>query len=781
VQLASVVAPTPVSWTPNVSGGTTVGQSVCNITFFGTGNLRCQSEVYSTAYVNGDVVVVGAFTEACQPGTTQAVPCLAGTQVRRDDIFAYAAGTGLIDSNFVPVLNAGPAWSVLAGPANTVYVGGAFSTVYGRSHAGLVQLNVNPRVTRGASADGSLVKGFGGAVNGQVRDLALSPDGSALYVGGKFTSADGVSKFSSGGAVDALARLNATTGALDNSFAFTLGDPISGLAVQVEAMALAQNGGHLAIAGTALEVNGTLQPRVAVIDTGGTLGAGAHLSGWAAPILANNCSAEHDYVRGLDFSPDGTFLVTADTGYKSDGSTPYSACDAVARFDVNAANTPWRTKSPVNVAPSWIDYSGGDSFYSVAVAGGVVYAGGHNRWADNYCGNNYVCGPNAELVDGLSALDANSGIALAWWHPLTTRGHGAMYLSTFPSSTYDGQSAGLALGTDVANVAGTIHSEEALFPLALPASATAGGPIPSGMFNEDGGAVTSAPMCADDAGDSSTPETPVELNTCTNDAEQNWDVVPTGTTGTDTIEVNGSCLDTASDGTLLGTHVVLDNCDSGAATQEWTQGQGNTLINAGATAAGGTPICLADTGRSTTPGNPLQIWTCDGATSQVWPLPSAQAPPAPPATGEISSRNLQPSTQVACLDDTGNSEAPGNVVQLWTCSGDPEQNWTLEADGTIQINGHCLDTSDPSGTLLVVLNPCDGNPADADYLTQQWSVGAPYELINAAASTSTANPSNPAGAPWCLAEMNNDSTSGSGLQVVACHQWNDQIWKLPAV
>jgi len=26
---------------------TTVGQSVCNITFFGTGNLRCQSEVYA--------------------------------------------------------------------------------------------------------------------------------------------------------------------------------------------------------------------------------------------------------------------------------------------------------------------------------------------------------------------------------------------------------------------------------------------------------------------------------------------------------------------------------------------------------------------------------------------------------------------------------------------------------------------------------------------------------------------------------------------------------------
>src|SRR5690348_750687 len=70
-QLASVVSQRPVSWTPNVSASATVGQegsgAACNPTFFSS-SLSCQSEVYSTAYVNGEVVVAGAFTRTCQPG-----------------------------------------------------------------------------------------------------------------------------------------------------------------------------------------------------------------------------------------------------------------------------------------------------------------------------------------------------------------------------------------------------------------------------------------------------------------------------------------------------------------------------------------------------------------------------------------------------------------------------------------------------------------------------------------------------------------------------------------
>ena len=46
-----------------------------------------------------------------------------------------------------------------------------------------------------------------------------------------------------------------------------------------------------------------------------------------------------------------------------------------------------------------------------------------------------------------------------------------------------------------------------------------------------------------------------------------------------------------------------------------------------------------------------------------------------------------------CLDDTGNSSANGNKVQIWTCNGGAAQNWTYAEDGTLRIHGKCLDAA----------------------------------------------------------------------------------------
>ncbi len=493
--LANLVGQGPVSFTPNVSAGTTVGQSTCNTTFFGSAS-PCQSEVYDTAFVNGDVVVAGAFTQACQPGTLAQGLCKPGTQVTRNDIFAYTAGTGLIDPNFVPVLDKGPVWSVIPGPAGSdeVFIGGAFTNVNGTAHKGIVALHVNPGVTTGASADGAVVTTFKANVANMVHALALSPDGKAVYAGGQFATANGVAE-------SGLVRFNASTGAVDTSFQITLSDPITNDPIKVEAMDLTADGSLLAVSGTALQVNGQSRPRLAIISTGITLGGTAQLTDFNAPILANNCSAEHDYVRALSFAPDGSYLVTANTGFLNDGSQPFSVCDAVARFNVGAAATT-TTGTPVNVAPSWINYAGGDSFYSVTVAGGVTYVGGHNRWVNNYCGQDSLCGANALAQGGLSALDSNTGIGLAWWHPMTLRGAGTMYLNTFPANTYDTSHNGLVLGTDVDVVGGQYHSENALLPVGSATTKTPFGTIPSGMFQTEGGTNTGTAMCLDDPSDS---------------------------------------------------------------------------------------------------------------------------------------------------------------------------------------------------------------------------------------------------------------------------------------
>jgi hypothetical protein len=737
VPLPGLVSAVPVTWTPNVFAGTTV-TSVCD-TWFGSGGCG-SATVYSTAVVNGEVVVAGAFTQACQPGPTSSGDCKTGTEVTRDDIFAYQLGTGVIDPNFAPQLNQGPAYSVVAGPGNTVYVGGSFTTVGGASHHGLVQLNVTPGV---AATDGTVVTAFTGHVSGYVRAMARS--GTALYIGGQFATADSTKD-------QGDARLNATTGAVDTTFSMPISvTPDSGQALKVAAMSVTASGQELAIAGPFLDVNGQPRPRVALIDTGGGLGSAATLANWAAPILANNCSAEHDDVRGIDFSPDGSYFVIADTGYKSSPATSASVCDAAARFPAAATGT--------SIQPTWINYGGGDSFYSVQVAGSVVYLGGHDRWANDECGNNAVCEPNAVLEMGLSAVDANTGLAIPWFQPETERGAGTVSLTTFPAGDYAGSNGGLLLGNNVDTNAGVYHSFNALFPLtSVTAPSATFGSIPSGIFSQGdlgghdegiGGSGIAA-MCIDDLGDSSAPGTSVTFSTCTNAPEQNWTAEPGGN-----IKVNGLCLDTAGQATASGTKVDVNTCGA-STTQVWTQGTGNTLVNK---AAG---ICLDDPGASTTSGTVLDIATCTGGTNQVWPLPAAPLPASLTPSGPAYSEDLtSSSSQPSCLTDTGNSTTPGTAVEMSSCVGTSGEISAVESNGNIELRGLCMDTAGQataSGTQ-VVLNTCGSST------TQVWTPGSGYTLINKASGL-------------CL---NASSTAnGANLDIAACStSVATQRWRLP--
>ncbi|MGH3157596.1 MAG: hypothetical protein ACRDNF_13590, partial [Streptosporangiaceae bacterium] len=259
VALPGLVSPVPVTWTPNVSAGTST-VTVCH-QWFGSGGCA-DAAIYSTAVVDGEVVVAGAFTQACQPGSSQ--HCKAGTAVTRDDVFAYQLGTGVIDPDFVPRLNQGPAYSVVAGPDSTVYVGGAFTTVNGARHKGLVQLRVTPG---DASTDGQVVTAFNGDTSNFVHAMAVHRN--ALYIGGQFTTVDGTKE-------DGVARLNATTGAVDTTFSMPISGAVApGTALKVEGMSVTSSGGLLAIAGAFLDVAGQPRPRLALIDTGGGLGSTA--------------------------------------------------------------------------------------------------------------------------------------------------------------------------------------------------------------------------------------------------------------------------------------------------------------------------------------------------------------------------------------------------------------------------------------------------------------------------------------------------------------------------
>jgi hypothetical protein len=749
VPLVQLVSPNAVNWTPNVSPGS----SSCNSQWFGSSSsLDCLSTVYSEAVVNGEVVVAGAFTQACQPGPSSNGYCKSGTVVTRNDIFAYQPGTGVIDPDFAPVLDKGPVFSVIAGPpgTNSVYIGGQFTSVNGTSSRGLAQISVTPG---NSSTDGKLVSTFKGHVSNYVDALALN--GNALYVGGQFTSAGSTAE-------TAVARLNATTGAVDPAFTITLTNPENNAALKVEAMALSPDGTHLAIGGTALTANGQSRPRLAVIDTGGALGATAALADFTAPILSNNCSAEHDYVRAIDFSPDGSFFVIGTTGFRSSPLNAPNVCDAVARFSLDSAGTA-TTGTADNVNPAWINFSGGDSFYSVAVTGGVVYAGGHNRWVNNTCGVDSLCAPNAVLANGMAALDTGTGLALPWWQPQTNRAHGIMFLASFPAGTFTGSLGGLLLGGAATTVNGNHRGENALFPLTSSSATTPGGPIPSGLFSSDGGSnSTGTPMCVSENSTASPAQ--VQISNCLYNAgtlydpAQNWGVPAAGSSGA--ITINGLCMDATGGGNTSGAVVVADTC-GGAASQTWAQGPGNTLVNR---AAG---LCLTDPNSSTTPGTQLQVATCaSGAASQVWPLPAAQAPPAPPATGPVNSP-LKPSTgNPLCMNDAGSKTTAGNPVVIYTCNGATNENWAIENDGTVRFLGNCLDTAGggtASGTT-VVLDPCNGAASQK----WQWRGPGSYALANQASGL-------------CLTDPGSNTSNGTQLQISACNGGSNEMWRLPAV
>ena len=719
------VSQTPVSYTPNVYEGSNCG-AAC----------KSPSDIYATAVVNGEVVVAGAFSATCTPASASPTYAECPATANVTDIFAFNPATGAIDPNFMPAINAtGPINALVAGPNNSVIIGGSFNSVNGTSTANLAEVYVTPGQS---TTDGQLVPGFAASTNGTVTTLAAN--GNALYVAGLLTQVDGKPH--------RIARLNAATGAVDTKFKITIADSFNGVNLHVKTIALSPDGSTLAMAGTFQTVNGNSIPRLALISTGGGLGTTASVNDWAVPLLENTCSNQHDYINGLDFSPDGSFIVIADTGYMSNGQP--GICDADARFDVDATGN--------DVQPAWINYTGGDSLYSVAIAGSTVYIGGHQRWANNECGNNQVCENDAVLVDGLAAVDANTGVALAWWRPQTGRGIGVASLTAFPAGTFPGSNGGLLIGTNVNSIGGTSHFELGMLPgIKVKTAVEAGGPIQSGMFSDgrlggvDESGQGTAAMCVDDAGNSTNPGNPIELVTCSSDNEQNW------TVGSDsTLSINGLCLDTQGGGTTSGTPVEVDTCD-GSTTQQWQQSAGNTVVNQ---ASG---LCLDDPGASTNNGTQLQIDTCAGDQSQVWPLPVAQAPPAPPVTGLLYSQNEQRSSQPPCAAISKNSTAPGAAITMEACKGQKDQQWTLEANGSIQDQkGLCLTTQDEASYagVGIVQATCDGSAI------QQWTPGQNRSLVNGYSN-------------MCLDDPGSDTANGTQLIMYYCNNGSNQSWWLP--
>ena len=388
-----VVSANPVDFTPHVLDGT----------------------VWTIAVVGDTVVVGGSFTQVTNSAKTQ-------TYARRN-IFAYGLTDGVVRP-FAPAVD-GPVYALAPGASNTVYLGGSFKTVNGAAQRGLARVNL---------AAGQRIASFGAKINwGDIR--AMSVKGSRLYVGGTFSAINGVTRVG-------LARLNASTGAVDSGFDAKLSAP--GLArTRVEHFDLSPDGRNLIAVGALLKAGAAERTQIALFDVSGTA---AKLANWYTDAYKPACMKGFDtYLRQVKFSPDGRYFVVAATGR---ASSPTKLCDSAARFEVAGTG---------RHNPTWVQRTGGDSLYAVAVTGAAVYLGGHQRYLDNPYGSDANGpGPGAASRVGIGAVSPVPGKALPW-NPTRARGVGVRAFVSTPQ--------GLLVGSDTDQLGKEYHGRIGMFPL----------------------------------------------------------------------------------------------------------------------------------------------------------------------------------------------------------------------------------------------------------------------------------------------------------------------------
>jgi hypothetical protein len=388
-----VVAEDPVDSTPWVRDGT----------------------VLAIAKVGATVVVGGTFTQVSNANSAIQ---------NRSYLIAFDEATGQLIPGFAPTLNGSVNALVAAADGTSVYVGGAFTTVNGFAQRGVTRLDV---------ATGARNAAFTARTNGTVADLALN--GGRLYLGGYFTAVNSVTR-------QYLAGVDATSGGLLAGPNSTLGQPFFGT-TKVLKIDVSPSGDRLVAIGGFSVVDGQSRPQIAQWDL---TGSGATLSSWATDSFGNVCNTSfHTYMRDVDFSPDGAYFAVVTTGA---WTPPPALCDTTSRWEAGTSGG--------GHTPTWAQYTGGDTLWSVAVTTNAIYVGGHPRWQNNpYRHNNP--GDGAIAREGIAALDPLTGMPLRW-DPGHTRGVGTQALVVTADRLY--------VGSDTDIMGGEFHPRFGAFPLA---------------------------------------------------------------------------------------------------------------------------------------------------------------------------------------------------------------------------------------------------------------------------------------------------------------------------
>jgi large repetitive protein len=350
------------------------------------------------------VFIAGSFTSLQNTtGNTQTVS--------QRYLASYNYNTGLIDTSFRPTFGGGGVNAVEASPDGTkLFVSGTFNTVNGTTRQKVASLNL----TTGAPIAGF---DFTRSTNNQVNALAAT--NTTLYAGGRFSRINGALK-------TGLAAINATTGAVDQSFSNDLsgGVGVNG-ALTVQQLKLTHDETKLVVIHTGRQIAGQDRLGIGIIDT-----ATKQLLPWRTRLWDENLGRVGGVTRiyNGDIAPDDSYFVVSSG---SGGDAPPISDTAVA-YPLTGGD---------DVQPLWI-HRAFDSIYSVAITEQAVYIGGHFQWNESptSCGDpslprggepcwagldnvgygtgqglsGYGLGDAVVRRDHLGALDPVTGRALEW-------------------------------------------------------------------------------------------------------------------------------------------------------------------------------------------------------------------------------------------------------------------------------------------------------------------------------------------------------------------------------
>ncbi|WBO61479.1 ricin-type beta-trefoil lectin domain protein [Streptomyces camelliae] len=155
------------------------------------------------------------------------------------------------------------------------------------------------------------------------------------------------------------------------------------------------------------------------------------------------------------------------------------------------------------------------------------------------------------------------------------------------------------------------------------------------------------------------------------------------------------CVDDATSSTTDGNKIQIYTCN-GTSAQNWTIGTDGTIRGIGGK-------CLDVASSGTANGTKIDLYTCNGTGAQQWKA-AANGSLVNPQSGK-------------CLDDPSSSTTTGTQLQIWTCNGTQAQTWNPVASGSKIPAGQTQTlTYDPEGRTATVTTSSGTSNTTSSYL-----------------------------------------------------------------